>query len=112
MSCTAWKTLCDYIRNIKTCDGVKLSEFKFLSKWDKLDLEYYKSPKKKEAILKHAGIPLSERILKNLWLDMHISDDPTFYLSSAIEDANTNLTMAEFEMLIQLCQDANNHSHL
>ncbi len=107
-----WRALCDYVRSIKNNNGVKLSEHTCLSKWDKALLEYYKSPKKKEAIQKRANIPLSERILKNLWLDMNGGDNPVNYLVHALEEADVNLETMELDKLVQLFQDANNHSHL
>lgn len=107
-----WNALCDYIRNIKTSSGVRLSELIFLNEWDRFDLKYYKSQQKKDEILKRASIPLSERIISALWLDMNIGDNPMTYLSHALEEADAKLTMAEYEKLLQLWQDANNHSHL
>lgn len=107
-----WNALCDYIRNIKTSCGVRLSELVFLNEWDKFDLEYYKSQRKKDEILKRASTPLSERIIRVLWLDMNTADDPMAYLSHALEEADAKLTMAEYEKLLRLWQDANNHSHL
>ncbi len=107
-----WNALCDYIRNIKTSSGIRLSELVFLNEWDKFGLEYYKSQRKKDEILKRASILLSERIIRVLWLDMNTADDPMAYLSHALEEADAKLTMAEYEKLLQLWQDANNHSHL
>lgn len=106
-----WSALCDHIRKIKTSGGIRLSELTFLNEWDKLDLEYYKSQRKKNEILKRASIPLSERIIRVLWLDMNTADDPMAYLSHALEEADAKLTMAEYEKLLRLWQDANNHSH-
>ena len=106
-----WNALCDHIRNIKNSGGVKLSDLVFLNEWDKLDLEYYKSQRKKDEILKRASIPLSERIIRVLWLDMNTADDPMAYLSHALEEADAKLTMAEYENLLRLWQDAVNHSH-
>lgn len=107
-----WKALCDYIRNIKATGNVRLSELTFLGKWDKFDLEYYKSQRKKDEILKRANIPLSERIIKTLQLDMNIGDNPLSYLSHTLEEADAKLTAPEYEKLIYLWQEANNHSHL
>ncbi len=106
-----WNALCDYIRNIKTGNGIRLSDLVFLNEWDKLDLEYYKSQRKKDEILKRASIPLSERIIRVLWLDMNTADDPMAYLFHALEEADAKLTMAEHEKLLRLWQDANNYSH-
>lgn len=40
-----------------------------------------------------------------------IEIDPMTYLSHALEETDTKLTMAEYEKLLQLWQDANNYSH-
>lgn len=107
-----WIALCDYIRNIQNSKGIKLSECTFMSEWEKRELEHYKSQRKKDAILKKSSIPESEKIIEILKVMMHTSGNPINYLSLALEDADAMLTKKQFETLMQLMQDANNHSHL
>ncbi len=106
-----WNVLCDYIRNIKNEKGIRLSEYIFMSDWEKSELEYYKSQRKKDKILKNASIPQSERIIKALKLKMHTGKNPIKYLTYALEETDTLLTKKELETLLQLFQEANNHSH-
>lgn len=107
-----WNELCHYIRNIKNNDGVKLSELVLLNEHDKFELEYYKSQKKKDQVLKRASTPLSERLIKILRLDMNIGEYSMDCISRTLIEANVSLSTAEFKNLMHLWQEANNHSHL
>lgn len=106
-----WNALCDFIRNIKTNDGIKLSEYVIMSEWEKSDLEYYKSQRKKDEILKNASIPRSEKIIKSLKIMMTSGENALDHLSYALEESNAVLTEKEWQKLTLLFQDANNHSH-
>lgn len=106
-----WTHLCDFIRNIKTDNGQKLSEYIHLSESDKFDLDYYKSQHIKDEILKRADIPASERIINTLHFKIHIGENPFSYLSHLFEESNALLTEKQLEKLMQLLQNANNHSH-
>lgn len=106
-----WNALCSFIRNIKNSKGTKLSEYVFMSDWDKRELEYCKSQRRKNEILKRASVPRSDRIIKILKLKMHTAKNPLNYLSHALEESDVLLTKKELQKLVQLLQDANNYSH-
>lgn len=107
-----WNLLCDYIREIKNKDGVKLSELFVLYGDDKFILEYYQSQRKKDEILKRAEIPVSERLIKKIKLDMHLGINSMLYLQSRIKELGIDLSFEKYEEFLRLLTDANNYSNL
>lgn len=111
------KDLIPFIANMKFTDGEqkgkRFCEAVFLTKYEEVDIKFYKSKAKKQKLLEKASIPFSEKLIRELQISVEFDDNPIAFMSRYFDDIGYVFeSKKQMEKFFSIVTEYMNKSHL